>query len=470
MDGDGDDLDEGPLIEDPGAEDPVASLDDAPSEDFAGDDETFVGEDDPVGHDPADDEGVGGGDDDADEVPDEDGRRWTGGETATDDDGMDDLEDDTGDPSSDLGEDGPADDGSSDEVDELPPLDDGDDRDADESPETLTADLAEPLAAVGISAAPGVRAQRLRVDPPVHAMAIGAGRVLFAGDSLGFISISALRDPGVRVQPLRAPEGEVFTAVAEDLGGAVILGTSTGGVHRHGDDGAWQTVRRPGEGRGAGSVDGLLRDDRRLWARTRAGALLRAEEGVWREQSGVLEPVTALTMDATGATLVVSTPSGPELRGTVDGGRAWWRAVVPGSAPPWLLARVGDTIAVAPGMGDGPGRVTIDRGRTWSSWEIMAGATAIAMTETDDGVAAVVFAVYVVAEDRAVVLCVRTDARGLPVEPRKLFVLDRPAEAPREVDPDAPWCRVESLIPVDRAGRGILVMTARQVVLVARDG
>ncbi len=450
-----------------------ASLDDTPAGDMGSDDaidtpeEAFTGADDPGA------EGLAETQDDADEIDADDGARWTDPDPSNLDTGTEDLDLDEGSTLGDRGEEGPEDD-AMDDVDALPPLDDdpgGDETDDGVDP-GHDPGIDQPVAAFSLPDALSVSARRIQGDGVMLGATLAAGRLLVVGDALWSVALDALSDPDAALAPLDSPDDELFTAVAEDDAGSLYLGTLLGGVYQRARRDAWRLVRHPGVGRAAGAVDVVLTEGRCVWARTRGGLLLRGEEGAWRDVPGMPEPVRGITRDPDGAVVLVAGGRGrPELRATSDGGRTWTRGALPGTEAPWLLARAGEVTVVAPGAGPGPGQVSVDGGRTWARWDLLDGATALALAETDDGVALVLFAVHQEAEDRSVVVAAGVDASGGPVAPRRLCLVEAARGDARSDDgDDEPVCRVEALVPLDRAGRRIAVVASRQVLLVERGG
>lgn len=392
-------------------------------------------------------------------------------------------------PPDDRGEEGPEGDRDVHDLDVLPPLDDdptGDDpfHDLDAHEPAALDDTSPPAFRLSLSAPASVRA--LRGSAPslgvalsmALGMALGRDRLFVVGDAVTSVRLDALDEADVVLRPLRAPDAdELFTTAVEREDGTLMLGSLAGNLYRRAHDrDPW---RKAGalDPRGAGAVE-LCADGTRAWARTANGTLSRAEGGGAFE-GPVLRDVTAFAVDAHGGALAAVSARGRSgLRASGDGGRTWANVALPEGARVDLLARSGDVFVLASDDPSRAGFVSVTAGRTWSRWEILTGATALALGETDDGIARVFFVAQHPHERRAVLVTAGVGADGEARAPRRLADLDGVLGAAREDDTDesadeaddegaeaatdrASGDRVSRLLLLDRAGRRVALLTAR---------
>lgn len=393
-------------------------------------------------------------------------------------------------PPDDRGEEGPEGDRDVHDLDALPPLDDdptGDDpfHDLDAHEPAALDDSSPPAFRLPLSAPAPVRA--LRGSAPslgvalsmALGVALGRDRLFVVGDAVTSVRLDGLDDTDVVLRPLRAPDAdELFTAAVEREDGTLMLGSLAGNLYRRAHDrDPW---RKAGvlDARSPGAVE-LWSDGTRAWARTAHGTLHRAEGGGAFE-GPVLRDVTAFAVDAHGGALAAVSARGRSgLRASGDGGRTWANVALPEGARVELLARSGDVFMVASGEPSRAGFVSVTAGKAWSRWDILTGATALALGETDDGIARAFFTAQHPHEPRAVLVTAGVGADGEARAPRRLTDLDGILGAAREDDADEALDendddggaetsndhtsadRVSRLLLLDRAGRRIALLTAR---------
>ncbi len=470
LDGDERDEADGPeaLAEELPDESPVG-LDDEAADDLA-DDALDLPEDldgDDEGDGPARDS-----DDDRDLDLDE-RERWTGDDAPLADDDSD-LDDGSPDVDDDRGADGPE--GEADEsLEELPPLDDDVDGDRTEG------DDAQGLTDFGAFALPleqGARARLLVAGvgalqatvSTAFGVDVGQDRLYAVGDALVMLPLRAIDDPSERFEAVAEVDvDELFSSVVEDVTGALWLGAMSGSVWRRTRDG-WHRVTELSDGRSTGAVE-LSRDGARLWAHTALGSLHCCEDGRRFESTLVDEGVRALAVDVHGG--VIAALAGRRvdaLRVSRDGGRSWLRRDLPEALAVGAVACAGDRVAVAQAQGHGDGYVSLDGGGSWRAWPVLAGASALCVVEADDGDGRVFFTTWDDASDRAVLATARIGADGAPE--RACTLVDLESVLPRsDHDDDEGSHRVLRVVPVDRAGRRLCLVTARgAVVLVSVRG
>ncbi len=440
-----------------------APLDDTSSLDDSAADELTVDELDAPADAVADD--AAGPDetvDDTDEIDADDRGAWTNDESREPDDGSE--IDEVGElVADDQGLEGP--DGEApDELDALPPLDDDPEGDRyvgeghDELPD---------LAAFALASRAGAAVRVVLGGPSslvaaVAGIAVGRDRVFAVGDALASLALSALDDADALFEAVDGVAVDaLFSSVLEDASGALWIGALSGDVWRNArSSDAWRRVATLDEGRAAGAVL-LAREGGRVWALTALGTLHTADDGARFDATLAREHVRSLAVDARGGVLAVLSGRRREpLRASSDGGRAWSTLTLPDDVAVRCAARASDVCVVA--CLAGPGYVSVDGGATWAAWPLLAGATALAVIEADDGDARVFFAPHDEGTDRATLATARVGVRGEPVSACTLVDL---SAAIAHGDDDEPSRRVDRVVALDRAGRHLALLTARGVVV-----
>jgi hypothetical protein len=402
--------------------------------------------------------------DDADEIDPDDRGGWTSDDAREPDDGseIDELGELVAD---DLGLEGP--DGEApDELDALPPLDDDPEGDGyvgdghDELPDLAAFALAPRAGATARLALGGASS----VVAAASGLCAGRDRVYAVGDALAALSLSALDDADAHFEAVDGVEVDaLFSSVLEDAAGGLWLGALSGDVWRKARArDAWRRVASLSEGRSTGAVE-LAREGRRVWALTALGTLHASDEGARFEPTLAREHVSSLAVDARGGVLAaVSGRRRDPLRASHDGGRAWSTLTLPDDASVRCVARASEVCAVA--CLAGPGYVSVDGGATWSAWPLLAGATALALIEADDGDARVFFSAHDEPSDRATLATARVGARAEALGACGL--VDLTAVIARvDGDDDEPSRRVERVVALDRAGRHLALLTSRGAVV-----
>ncbi len=471
LDGDDTDtaVDPGDDVDEPADDDP-ASLDDAAADDLAYDELDELEE---LGEA---DEGEGPAEpgDDAEEIDGDDDERWTGDDAREPDEG-DEVEELGGFAPDDQGVEGPEGD-LADELEALPPLDD--DPEGDRPMGDESAEIPE-LGAFALPRGEGYEARVLigeGASPPAPAatalsVSVGRDRVYAVGDALVALPLSSLDDAGAGFESVGGLDvDELLSSVLEDASGALWLGAFSGSLWRRARArDPWRRVASLSEGRSTGAVE-LHREGRRVWARTELGTLHRSDDGARFEAALTGEHVRALAVDARdGVVAALSGRRRDALRTSSDGGRTWAALVLPDEATVRCVARASEVLVVAQ-EGGGPGYVSVDSGATWAPWPLLAGATAVALVEADDGDARVLFAAHDESADRVALAVARVGGRGEPVGARQLCDVD--ATLPRtDHDDDEGAHRVERVVPLDRGVRHVALVTSRgAVVLVSMRG
>jgi len=339
-----------------------------------------------------------------------------------------------------------------DELGELPPIDD----DAgDDAP--LEGDALPLAAAFALPAADGLEA-RVLVAGGAAGVAVGVDHVFVAGDRLRAWPTALLDDPEAPAIVLEAPAGASLCAVSEDVSRTLTVADHDGTLwRRERARDPWLALRWTDDER-AGRL-ALWAHGATLWALSPRGSL-RREVGGHFTATLADERVRALALDARGAVAVAVTGLRRDGVRARDESSAWTTLSLPSPLDADAVARAGEVIAVA---GSAGGFVTADGGARWSSWPLLAGATALCAGETDDGAASVFAAVT--ADDRALVIVARVAGDGAAAGAARLC--DLSALLPPGGDDDPPQ-RIERLVPVDRAGRRLLAVTATGAVVLLR--
>ncbi len=404
--------------------------------------------------------------DDAEEIDGDDAVKWTGDEAREDADDAD-LEDVEAPVAEDQGAEGPEGE-ASDELEVLPPLDD--DADGDRTPGDEGHELPE-LPAFGLPVREGVSARLLLVGEALVSVlsstgvSAGRDRVYAAGESLMSLPVASLDDPGAVFETMEGVDvDELFSSVLEDASGALWIGAHSGAVWRKARArDAWRRVATLSDGRSTGAVE-LLRDGRRVWALTALGSLHRCDEGQRFEETLPREHVRVAAVDPSGTLLAaLSGRRSDALRSSSDGGRTWTTLSLPEAVTVGCVARASDVCVVGQSSLGAKGYVSIDGGASWVEWPLLAGASAVAVVEADDGDARVLFTAYDDATDGAALASARVGAKGEPVAP--CLLADLAEVLPRsDHDDEEAAHRVERVVVLDRAGRHVALVTHRGAV------
>jgi hypothetical protein len=224
----------------------------------------------------------------------------------------------------------------------------------------------------------------------------------------GFVAVGedVYRVTGDDVTSISGPRAELeelrptSIAAGDDEGRLIAIGTRLSGVHVSEDGGqtfearnGWRGERDeniPEKGASVGFFVVAERHDggRRLWGRTRSGALFRSDDfGKTWSRPLLLAPVAALADDPEGGFLALSVPAtGPaQTARTDDGGHGWTMRTVRGlmrsadSEAEYHIAARGPRIVVASdGEPHGP-RLSDDDGQSWEEAETLPapGVTAL---------------------------------------------------------------------------------------------
>ncbi len=419
--------------------------------------------------DEADDADVG---DLADEIdtPEE---TWTGDEGSHDDGvahGIDEMpalaDDDEGEASDDLGHD-VIDEGRFD-----PLADDVDEASADEA----LADTLEPerasLPAFALPKPAETVVARVLTEGMVLAAAVRGDRVVLVGDGVFAISTAAFTARNGRARTAKrlgeAAEEWISSVVFVD-DGALVAASVLGDVLRSDDDGiTWAEVAAlGGEDEGKTSVELIAESEpsRRLWARAHGGGWFRSDDGGRQWEGPVLpHPVRAAApIERLEGVLVATSGLASGLMRCADGQR--WEALdtkLP--AAPTVMACAGDAWAIA--FGRGPGFVSLDGGRTVTSWPLLTGATAMTWCTADDGALQLLVAAHDDAADRATIVRVGVDSAGQPRGAWRVIDIDGVFERTLDAPADDGDERVEQLLRLDPAGDRVLLVTPRGVAVV----
>lgn len=437
-----DDDDEAPAAEEPSEAipEPDEAWDDDPVDDATDEDLTSP---EPVGDEPDEDEGPL-------ETPDEDlprdqGERWTGDDDPVEEPPDRDLTEDGGD-APDRGEEGPMDDGA-DELDALAPLD-GDE--SEEPEEGASGPLLEPVAGVTLRRVPGALV--------VTHLALGADRLYAVGDGvrsapLGFVDDAA----EFAFEPLELPREELPLCIVEDASGALTVGCASGQVLQQDARSApWAVV----DAGAAGAVVELATDGSDWALRTDGGAARIGDGRYW----------TGLASDASVHGIVVDLLGpgpGSALLLVTAGPRAWVarsarsaEALVtfPEGCAPQVAVRRGDLWLVVDRRPGQRAWLSQDGGARWTRAEALDGATAATLVDTDDGAAT---ALASLPEGDGAALVELPLSSAAPQAPRRLSTLGP------SLSDEGP-CRVHALLALDRAGRRVVAATETGVWLLER--
>jgi hypothetical protein len=405
--------------------------------------------------------------------------RWAGEEPGSEAGEAGDLDDD---PlpvvGSDAGEEGPEGE-LLDEFEEAPPLD-AEVLDDDALPEGFEgAWLEEPggamLPAFALDEPRAAAYVRLVADGVVLAAAAVSGRVVLGGDGVYATTGSALEPLDGRTVVARriaTPGEDLLTSLVFVGPRALVAVSARGRVLRSEDEGKrWDEVATLG-GEDAGHVAVDLVGDAggrapRLWARAHGGGLFRSDDRGEHWEGPVLpQPVRALATDGQGGVVAVSSGWAPQLLHASDG-HEWRAASFALPAVPTLVAARGEVWALA--FAHGAGLVSTDGGRTAVAWPLLAGASALALVETDDGAVHLLAAIQDDLGDHATLLAAAIDREGAPRGARRVADLDPLLPAAVEEPGEENDARVEELVPLDTMGRRVLVVTPRGLLVVGRD-
>ena len=464
-DGDGGDL---------GLVDGEASLDDSVSEEF--DTGIDLEADDGVGRegaDEADDADVGDLAEDIDDTED----NWTGEDAPHAHDDRDDAIGDIAALADDDDDEG-IDDLGSDVIDERAFRELNDEVD-ETTPEEAFADTLEPertaLPAFALPKPQAGVAARIATDGLVFAAAVHRGNVMLAGDGVFSLERAGLEARGSRART--APrvghrEGEWIASIVSLDDDVLLAATMAGDVLRS-DDGAatWLDVAAlGGEDVGKSAVELIAEggNSSRVWARAHGGGWFRSENAGRTWEGPVLpQPVrVAAAFERTDGIVVATSGWAPQLLRCVDGQR-WESISATLPAAPSAIACSGDAWAIA--FGRAPGLVTLDAGRTFHPWPVLAGATALAWCTADDGALHLVAAIHDEAGDHATIVRAGVDASGLPRNAQRIAdidgVFERTFDAPGE-DGDE---RIEQLLRLDPKGTRFVFVPPRGVGLILAE-
>ncbi len=444
--------------------DDETSLDDVASDDLAID-EIDAPEDSDGARDDTD--GPVDPGDEAEEIDGDDGLKWTGDDAREDADDAD-LDEVEAPVAEDQGAEGPEGD-ATDELEALPPLDD--DADGDRTVGDEGHELPE-LPAFGLPVRQGVSARLLLVGEALVSVlastgvSVGRDRVYAAGESLMSLPIASLDDAGAVFETMHGVDvDELFSSVIEDASGALWIGAHSGAVWRKARArDPWRRVATLSDGRSTGAVE-LLRDGRRVWALPALGSLHRCDEGQRFEETLPSDHVRLVAVDPAGTVLAaLSGRRVDALRASADGGHTWSSLRLPEEVTAGCVARASDVCVVGQSSLGAQGYVSIDGGASWVAWPILAGATALAVVEADDGDARVLFTAHDDATDGAVLASARVGAKGEPVA--ACMLTDLAAVLPRsDHDDEEAAHRVERVVVLDRAGRHVALVTHRGAVV-----
>lgn len=310
----------------------------------------------------------------------------------------------------DKGEDGPMEELPP--LDPLPPLDDED----DEAPRA--APPREAAAAVTV----------LPVDDVV-AMAVDGARVILLAGELWVRELDAAG--GRAVERIEVPDA-LCGGVGFDRAGAPALVALSGAVFTLDAEGGWRESL-PAE---VGARD-LAREDGRLWARTRSGALCLVGDG---EASLGRAPrrVVAWAADPAGGLALVDGATRGRLQ-RLDDGVTWRRTALPAGLSVSRLALRGAAVAALDG-GTGRCWLSVDDGEHWREVEASA-CVEVAMVESDDGWATLLLACR---REGGLIEVSSVDCEDPARPPRRVALLRR-----GDGDPEAPSV---SLAAVGREG------------------
>jgi hypothetical protein len=421
-----------------------ASLDDALSDDLAFDEIDVAGDLDAR---PGDDEPI----DVEDPVDDLVAEVWTSDLDDTspanaDDDLTSELGDTTDLAPDDRGAEG-VDDGDEVPLEALPPLDDdadGDDTLGDE----VTALPESP--AFSLPRSPGFNARVLTELGHVMGIAVVRDGVMCVGADITLVA----RDD--TSESIDAPDDDdVPVSLAEDAHGAQWLGTLAGTLWRRiRDRDAWRKVATFGDERSVGALDVVV-DEHSVWVHTGVGSLHRSEDGARFEAVLVREAVHSVLHDAHGGVLVALRGRRRDaLRSTT--GDAWATLALPEAMSVEGMARSGDVIALIAGVTRAVW-VSDDGGTRWTAWPLFAGATAVALTESDDGEARLVASVFDDATEHTTLVVAHVSEGASPANARQLVALD---EALGAADEEG-TATVTRIVTLDRAATRMALLTDR---------
>lgn len=456
MDGEEDARDDAPM-EGIDLDEGDVSLDDAPADDAdltgmdAFEDDPEEGDDEPWSDAPiGEDEGM-----------EESSERWSDGRDEALSDGDDEVELSEPDSEGDRGEEGPE--GEEDEaLDVLPPLDDDDEEGDAHGAEELAVEAHEHE---GDASGEAVRVRRMRGCAVAMGMSLGPKKLWVVGDGVCSIERAAMDDPAAALTPIEVTDDLLFTAVAEGDGG-VFLGSIEGILlRRRSNERAFVRVFDGREHDARGPLE-VVAQGRGVWCFARGQRLYHSPDGARVEPAALSEPVRALATDAHGSLLVAtSRKARGALWKSLDG--VTFRDVTPPDADAITrVACAGETLVAVPSS-RAPGVVSIDGGGRWVEWACLSGATAIATVETDDGVVRVLYSLHDEAHDRASLFEASVSADGTHGAPRKIAVIDH-RTLPSSDSEDESECKVDRIVPLDRAARRIALATARGVVRIER--